>query len=100
MSNEPLVGDYKDFQIESTGRRHKTFVYSVKNKNGDVLAEIRWFARWRQYCFCPCGSIWNVDCLVDIQDFLLRLKRERQKEKKKFGIPVSLIMEERKDATD
>lgn len=38
------------------------------------LGDIRWFGRWRQYCFFPqAETVFNVGCLSDINDRLAYL---------------------------
>jgi len=79
LLKEPLTADYKYFKILTTGMHgKKTHTYRILNKRGELLGEIKWYSAWRQYCFYPLGnSIWNIDCLADVQDFLIRLKRAR-----------------------
>lgn len=45
-----------------------------------ILGRISWYGTWRQYTFSPSfETIWNKDCLKDIQDFLQQLMDERKK---------------------
>ena len=49
-----------------------------------VLGRISWYPQWRQYIFSPCeNTVWNKDCLKDIQDFLQKLMDERKVRKTK-----------------
>jgi hypothetical protein len=58
----------------------KTKVVHVVNKHHDeTLGEIRWFSKWRQYCFYPYDeTIWNVDCLGSITGVIRGLMLERR----------------------
>jgi hypothetical protein len=69
-----MESKYLEFLKIATLRR--TDVYSVLAKaSGMKLGEIKWFGRWRQYAFFPCGeSVWNLHCLADIQRFLEEIK--------------------------
>ena len=66
----------------------KTKVYAVVSINhGDELGRIEWFSRWRQYCFMPLGmTVWNNNCLDDIQKFLNVLMESRRPEPKTIGV--------------
>lgn len=57
----------------------KTNVYAVISINhDDELGRIEWFPRWRQYCFMPLGmTVWNTNCLDDIQKFLNTIMASR-----------------------
>ena len=54
----------------------------VSNTTGNVLGRISWYGAWRQYTFSPAfETIWNKDCLKDVQDFLKQLMYERKIQK-------------------
>lgn len=57
-------------------RTGKTRIVSVCSKRtGILLGEIRWFGRWRQYCFYPeGGTIFNRSCMRDILAYIEELK--------------------------
>ena len=58
--------------------KRKTRVYNILSKRGDALGSIRWYGPWRQYCLMPHKlTVWSAGCLVDVQDFLGKLKAER-----------------------
>lgn len=61
----------------------KTKVWAVKSKrNGNVLGQIRWFGRWRQYSFYPeHNTIFDSTCLKDITEFLKNQMDEWRKSK-------------------
>lgn len=62
----------------------KTKIYEVRSITTDVvLGEIKWFGRWRQFCFYPReNTIFNRDCLqkiareCEIKTFKQRQRRE------------------------
>ena len=57
----------------------KTKIITIINRHHEeVIGEIRWFSRWRQYCFFPYdGTIWNTTCMEDVQNVINGLKEER-----------------------
>lgn len=60
-------------------QKPKTKVIEVKSKlRGVLLGTIRWFGRWRQYAFFPeVATVFNIECLADIQFYIKKLKEER-----------------------
>ncbi len=58
-----------------TEEKPKTAVFDVYTKSGDyVLGEIKWFPRWRQYCFFPEDDcVFSKGCMSDINDFIEQL---------------------------
>ena len=41
------------------------------NKSGDELGIVILYKPWRQWCFIPTEpSVYSIDCLVDIIDFI------------------------------
>lgn len=71
-------GRYIDFWL--TEKKEKTSVYDILTKtSNNWLGEIRWFARWRQYCFFPAtDTLFSRGCLCDIANFILKLTNERR----------------------
>ena len=61
-------------------KKEKTKVIAVMNKHHEeIIGMIKWFSRWRQYCFFPtCPAVYNNSCLSDISDFLTQLDKERK----------------------
>jgi hypothetical protein len=57
----------------------KTKIVSVCSRSsGELLGEIRWFGRWRQYCFYPeRGTIFNHGCMGDICAHIEGLRQAR-----------------------
>lgn len=61
----------------ASGRTTVTEVHSVLR--GDMLGEIRWMGRWRQYAFYPGdGTIWNPDCLAEVSAQIRALMEARK----------------------
>ena len=60
--------------------RTKTKIIAVVNIHHDEqIGEIKWFGKWRQYCFYPNGNtIWNVNCLNDVNSVITNLMEERK----------------------
>ena len=61
----------------------KTKRFEVISKNhGFILGRILWYGAWRCYVFHPqTETIYNKDCLKDVQDFLNKLMDDRKQEK-------------------
>ena len=58
----------------------KTKVYHIFSESSDeLIAVIKWYAPWRQYCFYPKeDTVWSRGCLIDINSFLKELMDERK----------------------
>lgn len=53
--------------------------WSVDSANGSPLGEIRWWSAWRRYVFVPAaGTLYDVSCMSEISDFIMRQMRARQ----------------------
>lgn len=65
-------------QTEPEDRKTKVvYVYSVRG--GDLLGQIKWFGRWRQYAFFPTAeTIWNPECLDVVNERIRALMAERK----------------------
>ncbi|MHA1807005.1 MAG: hypothetical protein ACTSX2_05480 [Candidatus Thorarchaeota archaeon] len=72
-----LIFDFVDF----TGKTH---IIDVRNRNtGYYIGGIRWFGRWRKYCFFPNpDTVYDSKCLKDISDFLNELMRGHREKKR------------------
>lgn len=59
----------------------KTKVYSITSKEGNYhLGMIKWYGAWRQYCFfSEQNTVWNRECMRDVEDFMQQLMDERKK---------------------
>jgi len=66
------------FDIEKTSR--KTKIFSVKSKcSGCELGVIKWYTKWRHYCFFPTTKISTVHsdrCLLLISNFITKLSMD------------------------
>jgi len=66
----------KYLEFELLEQKPKTKVIGVISKrHADMIGIIKWFGRWRQYAFFPGnGTIFNVECLDDIQSYMRGLR--------------------------
>jgi len=72
---------YLDFYLVK--RYEKTKKWEIVSKSGHNLGHIKWFARWRQYCFFPYeGTVFNRGCMKEINEFI---DMEMDARKKKNG---------------
>jgi len=59
-------------------KKPKTKVIEVASKlhlYNNRLGIIKWYSRWRQYAFFPeTGTIFNTECLNDIQSYIRGLR--------------------------
>jgi hypothetical protein len=65
------------------GQKTKT-VHVINKSNTQHLASIEWYGAWRQYCFMPAtdiSTVWNIDCLTDINSVITKLMRDRKIER-------------------
>jgi len=74
--------NFKSKYLEFTriGYTGKTDIWDVESKSqGSVLGEIKWFGRWRQYCFYPSpNTIFNPECMTDISKKIKELMESRR----------------------
>jgi hypothetical protein len=70
---------YLDFREgPPAGKTGRWFVVSWSR--GDSLGVIKWFGRWRQYCFFPePETVWNRDCLKDVTAFIAKQMEARKR---------------------
>jgi hypothetical protein len=68
------MSKYLEFHLLE--QKPKTKVIGVySKKNDDVLREIKWYGRWRQYAFFPePETIFNSECLNDIIIYMKGLR--------------------------
>lgn len=61
----------------STGKTKVIAVVSISHE--EIIGEIRWFSRWRQYCFFPyTDTVWSTSCMEDVQTVIDELHEERK----------------------
>ena len=67
-------------------RKTKIFcVFTNYKATTECIGEVRWFARWRKYCFFPASdTIYEWVCLRDIAEFM----ENETKNYKKYGYEV------------
>lgn len=67
-----------EFEFAPTPEGQKTQRFNVVAKEGRVvLGQVKWFGRWRKYCFFPAPDmIFEEDCLGDIAAFLKQTTTE------------------------
>ena len=65
------VGEWVRFDLLGTSESGKTSVWAVRSKNGAaLLGHIKWFGRWRRYCFFPePETAFDEKCLREIAAF-------------------------------
>ena len=64
-------GTYLNFIDEGyLNPKAQTKRFSVTEKSGSKLGEIRWFAPWRKYCFFTNNVVLEEVCMADISEFL------------------------------
>lgn len=60
--------------------KRTTSTWALYSKQGDnYIGQVRWYGPWRQYCFFPeRDTIWNGECLGDVQAFVQTLMEQRE----------------------
>jgi hypothetical protein len=67
-------------EINYEGRKTKTFLVSSTSfdRLNEDIAEIKWYSAWRSYCLFPfVQTIWDKNCLNEINDKIDELMNER-----------------------
>ena len=63
--------------VQETAKTKVIFIINIHHD--EILGEIKWYSGWRQYCFFPNHStIWNKDCLNEINSVIKDLMDERK----------------------
>ena len=74
--NTEYKGEYF-YIIKQENKNRKTPIYHIFNFDTNFLGDIRWFAKWRRYCFFPYNNtVWDIKCLRDVQEQLERINIE------------------------
>jgi len=77
--SQMLENDYKYITMIKTEDKPKTSVFTICSKHQDYLGEVRWFGRWRQYCFFPEDDcVFSKGCMNDINNFIGQLMTLRK----------------------
>lgn len=57
----------------------KTKIWNVISLSGDDLGEIKWFSKWRKYCFFPISyTVFEETCLTEIIEFITDRTKEHR----------------------
>lgn len=58
-------------------KKRKTDIFTVHNKKSNfIIGIIKWYSPWRQYCFFPSKmTVYSYECLQDISNFIMNLKK-------------------------
>lgn len=79
MTPDPAASEYLVFVDASLIDAKTRRLLVVSRRSGDRLGEIKWFGRWRQYAFFPAdGTVWNPQCMVEINEQIRVLMDERK----------------------
>jgi len=75
------MSEYLEFSlIEKKPKTKVIGVWRGSKNSGYRLGIIKWYPKWRQYAFFPeAETIFNVECLNDIQDHIKEIMGERRK---------------------
>jgi hypothetical protein len=76
-----IESQYLRLQLrEPDDPRAKTKRYFVRSREDEtLLGEIRWHSPWRRYSFHPApGTLFDAQCLGDVQTWLTELMAERR----------------------
>ena len=70
---------FEDMEV----KKRKTKLLAIRNKNSeDIIGYIEWYGPWRQYTFFPeFDTVWNINCLNDVQEVIQKLMKDRKTEK-------------------
>ena len=62
----------------------KTTVWGIyNNRSGASLGGIAYYPSWREYCqYGQTGSIFNIECLDNVKDFIKQLEEARSNGKR------------------
>ncbi len=69
-----MIMNYLTLVLIGTSDSGKTKVYDVVNRqNAITVGQIKWFGRFRKYCFFPVDNmVFDATCLTAISEFLLK----------------------------
>lgn len=66
--------------------------YKCRNRKGELLGYVNYYARWKEWEFCPEPHIGlTIQCLTDIADFIGKLNS--------FSKAVNKIQKDSRDGT-
>lgn len=95
-----LISKHLDFRVSQYDWEKRETKYYLVYSRFDVvcLGEIKWYSRWRQYCFFPSAkeeTVWSSDCLQELANFINDLWEEWRKEHQRDLRAKSSLKEER-----
>ena len=66
--------------IDKESKQITKIIGVVNIHHDEEIGEIKWFGKWRQYCFYPSdNTIWNRSCLEEVYRVIIELMEERKK---------------------
>lgn len=73
-------GTHIEFHVWGPDPKRKTATWDVHAKrSGGILGSVKWFARWRKYCFFPAADcVFEETCLREIAEFIVARTREHK----------------------
>lgn len=78
---------YLDFLYIGNTKSGKTKIYSVRSSvtPSCKLGTVKWFSKWRKYCFFTEGfdSVFDDKCLDQLNDFIKQLNVEHKNKEDK-----------------
>ena len=74
MTEKPILKmrEYEYIEMRRIPHNGKTFKWEVVNRDSlQAIGEIKWYGRWRQYCFFPDQwTVFSTGCMQDIVHFI------------------------------
>ena len=72
-----MKAKYKYVHFEDNGSGG---YWCLNNKSGDILGEITYYARWKDYVFSAWNDlcVFNATCLDDISEFMKSVKADKK----------------------
>jgi hypothetical protein len=65
--------------IDKEAKQITKIIGVVNIHHDEEIGEIKWFGKWRQYCFYPSpDTIWNTGCMKDICEVINDLMNKRK----------------------
>lgn len=73
---------YFYFELVSAPVSKKQTWFCISSKTKYLLAIVKWFAEWQQYCCFPEeATIFSSSCLTDVADFVNQVNELHNKER-------------------
>lgn len=72
-------GTHIRFVPSCLSKSGKTMLWDVATKEGYILGEVKWYARWRKYTFHPSDDcVFEETCLGELAEFIKERTREQK----------------------